>query len=641
MFLLTLACWCGAAYTQTQVTDGLEGCIEPRLQMDKLVTLPGGERRVVSQYNAPSWEPAALRAASKAAYDSKGYRLDSVVSAMPGGVNYTRQCFKYDDAGKIVRQEDSYWDSASEAWTARVTTYIWTWTENGYLKTSEQIDANGNGQKHEYKYNDRNLGIEDVFLRKNVRNGDKEYKLYSKGEYGYDDKGNMTLEVVYKHDGSQWVPTQKNTAEYTYDGDEITGKSTATYTYNGTKWVGKAKQDLAYSKKGRTTYFCNYSWERETPDAFEPFSRIWQVFQEANDTVLTEQSFEFYNLETDTWTGNFVDRNGAERYNIKGQKEFDGKNRETLSYASTLYGDKWFQSTTSRTVYTDNADGSYESVENIFGRLYEGPEADPQYTLKETVTERYNPMGLCTYHFDDVHFDKSKSQEFEARYDEKGNNIFKEEYRFNASGEKSNYLKFENTFDEWNNIIETYNWKGRDTDGDKINEEWVSSNHFTYTYEKDGTVRVDKKCETWDAVEGAYWKNWGEGGRFDYSVSAGDIIVPAGYNSEYMQTEKYQHKGNRSTGTWETTVYTFFYKKLNTTGIGTAATDNGTAISFSDNILRVRDGIEIENNVYSSDGRLVYRGCSAEENLSGLGKGLYIVRSTVDGSTSVRKVTVR
>jgi len=130
----------------------------------------------------------------------------------------------------------------------------------------------------------------------------------------------------------------------------------------------------------------------------------------------------------------------------------------------------------------------------------------------------------------------------------------------------------------------------------------------------------------------------GDGADFDFTVPVSDIVIPTGYNSQYMQTAKYQYKGDGEG--WDTTKFTFYYTKNKQDGINDVIAVQGK-ISFSNNILRVNGGITVENSVYSTEGRLVYSGTSHEENLGNLARGIYVVRSIIDGKASVMKVVVK
>ena len=105
-----------------------------------------------------------------------------------------------------------------------------------------------------------------------------------------------------------------------------------------------------------------------------------------------------------------------------------------------------------------------------------------------------------------------------------------------------------------------------------------------------------------------------------------------------MQTAKYSYKGKGED--WETTKYTYYYSKVKDNGVENVTIGDNT-VTFGNNILRVNGGTNIDNSVYSTDGKLVFRGNNAQEDLGNLGNGFYIVRSIVDGKAHSLKVIVK
>lgn len=154
-----------------------------------------------------------------------------------------------------------------------------------------------------------------------------------------------------------------------------------------------------------------------------------------------------------------------------------------------------------------------------------------------------------------------------------------------------------------------------------------------------GTVRTDKRRYKYVAETDSWVNDFGDGADFDFTVPVSDIIIPTGYNADYMQTAKYSYKGNGDG--WDTTKFTYYYSKNKQDGINDVTANTESNISFSNNILRVNGGITVENSVYSTEGRLVYSGTSHEENLGNLARGIYVVRSIIDGKASVMKVVVK
>lgn len=95
----------------------------------------------------------------------------------------------------------------------------------------------GYGLKHEYVYNERDLGIEKVtFFYEN-----DQWVPNAKGEYEYDDADNIVDEVLYYPLEGDWQPYAHNTATW----DNINRQaSIESHEWNGLDWVGVAKEDL-------------------------------------------------------------------------------------------------------------------------------------------------------------------------------------------------------------------------------------------------------------------------------------------------------------------------------------------------------------------------------------------------------------
>lgn len=202
---------------------------------------------------------------------------------------------------------------------------------------------------------------------------------YRKGEYDYDERGNMIIEDIYAWTNGEWVLNSKTDASYDENNYR---KSIEIWKLKNGVLIGTDKQDSEYNKAGLNTLLISYSWERKETGKFAPFSRLTNIFMK--DTIPVTQDIDYFNLDDNAWTGNFKDRNGAERYNIHASKEFDDRDRVTLSFAEKLVGDEWFRGSNSDYVYTDNADGSYTCVKTNKLRSLKNPE----YRLSEIVTTK-------------------------------------------------------------------------------------------------------------------------------------------------------------------------------------------------------------------------------------------------------------
>lgn len=116
----------------------------------------------------------------------------------------------------------------------------------------------GSGLKHEYVYNERDLGIEKVtFFYEN-----DQWVPNAKGEYKYDDADNIIDEVLYYPLEGDWQPYAHNTATW----DNINRQaSIESHEWNGLDWVGVAKEDYEYYKdySDKLTYLGRWYWIKE------------------------------------------------------------------------------------------------------------------------------------------------------------------------------------------------------------------------------------------------------------------------------------------------------------------------------------------------------------------------------------------
>lgn len=619
-FLLALTCGCALASWSAEPSATVNDDIKLKPAVTK--TLPNGAQIDEIPAYTPVGGNEAMRKAPK-----YGYRMDSLVCVKPDGTFTSKQLFEYTEAGKIAKQTDYLYNASTKQWTMS-NTYLWGWNDKGYMTFDEQVASNGNSVRNEYKYNAQNLGIEKVTLRRTGFDG--EYVNYSKGEYDYDDRGNMTKENTYKWTNNEWTPSSRATAAY----DENNYRSAyEEWRYKNGIWTGYEKKEYKTNKLGLQTYILNYSWERKNKGVFEPFAKVTNVFSEKDNKSLMMQTYEYYNIDTNDWLGNFKDRGGAQRNNLRGIHERDERLRDKLSYSETLYGKEWRRGSYSTYEYKDNADGSYECVKKNYTR----PDTVDTYNHNETVTTRVDAAGHTTYFYDNYHRDVKRSTEWNETFDSKGNCTGREDYRYDANNNKIFSIKSVNKHDAWGNIIDTYNWTGKKNDKG-IADSWIESSHFTYTYEQNGTVRTDKRRYKYVPASDSWANDFGDGADFDFTVKKDEIMVPVGYTADYMQTAKYSYKGKGED--WETTKYTYYYSKVKDNGVENVTIGDNT-VTFGNNILRVNGGTNIDNSVYSTDGKLVFRGNNAQEDLGNLGNGLYIVRSIVDGKVHSLKVIVK
>lgn len=624
LILLSLTCglaissWCAVP---SSVNSIISTNLDIKLKSALLKESPDG---VMTAESPALYKPVA-EAPKLMQAPSKEFRLDSVVMVLPDNSKYTKQYFVFDNEGKILRQDNLVFNNSSKKWEINVQ-YLYKWYESGNIKSDEQIDAMGNATRNEYKYNSKNLGIERIISKRTGFDG--EYIPTSKGEYDYDNAGNLTVEEIFSYNNNSWVPETKTTAAYDEDNHRT---MIEVFQYVDGVWSGKEKQDTKYNKADLMTLLVEYGWN-EKDKIFEPFSRLTNTF--VKDSIFISQEFEYFNPEKKAWIGNFIDGRGIERYNSRSKTEYDSKGRIKLEYAQKLYGTEWFTGAKLTYDYTDNADGSYdcEVLKYVRSRGAEN------FTNSSIITSKVDAAGRTVYFYEKFLANIRLSSEWSEIYDSKGNSISREEYKFNAKGERYCYLKCENKYDDWGNVIETYNWQGK-ANASGLKDTWIYTSRFTYEFGNNGKVLTDKRRYKYNAASGSWLNHWGNGYEFDYTVPSNNIVTPVGYKFPYMLTKEYAYESTSGTS-WDTAVYNYYYTKSEKGGIEECINNVESNITFIDNTLYINGGEVIENSVFSTDGRLVYKGNSSQEYLGFLGQGLYIVRSIVDGKIYTMKVTV-
>ena len=103
LLLVLTACFAGASWSaETPAQFGVSDdnfAFDLKLKPSVSKILPSGER----YEKVPAWTPVVNMPKAPASHN-KGYTLDSVVSVKPDGTPYTKQCFTYNEAGKILTQ---------------------------------------------------------------------------------------------------------------------------------------------------------------------------------------------------------------------------------------------------------------------------------------------------------------------------------------------------------------------------------------------------------------------------------------------------------------------------------------------------------------------------------------------------------
>lgn len=644
LLLTVSACYCTFIMAQTNMETKLHKVESPELLKSKIERPVSAASRISQRAEAASrqlTEPRFSFAAMKAKAQANGsqLRLDSIIKTNPDGSNYTRMYFTFDERNLTTRQLNSYWNAETNSWDT-AEEYNYEWDQDGYV-LMQSAEIYGGGERRQYTYNDRKLGITQIFSILI----DGEWINQWKGEYKYDDKDNMIDEMIYSWDGTTWVKATHSTATW----DEQNRQTSIESTYwNGTEWVGETKEAYTYylDTTDKLTYKGMYRWLADT--------KQWQLvdmfFQEFNQAgQLTAQKRKFWNDERKDWSGEYESWGPGSGilYTYDAIITYDELGRTTLQQHKECYNDstEWVVRSEMVTEWKDGLEnGDYESEMNAY--LYDYPSGKRTWNQREYG--RYNAQGVRTWVLQQMQNPEATEMndyyEEKYRYDERGNLLYSASWDW-EDGIRKPTIEENNTYDADNNIIESYYRSGNSGGGIVIgspqkaaghepqdDEGWVNTSHFTYKYENG--YRIEKMGYRWNGTDWA--GNMGQSIQYDWNVPTSELIVALGYTDPYKIDYMKDYTGNGN-GEWLISTTTYYYSDQ---ASGIRQTESGT-ITFADNILTVTGGNDIENRVYDLTGKQVYQGNNPQENLNRLSKGIYIVRSKIDNKSYTLKIIIQ
>lgn len=566
-------------------------------------------------------------------------RLDSIVQQNPDGSYSQKQYFVYNDMGKETQRKSWYWDTMTSSWGEPYEQYDFTWNDEGLILT-EQAISYGMGVRMEYAYNEQGLGIRQINYQMN-NNG--EWEATSKGEYDYDDAGNMIEELLYTWDGSQWVATTHNYA--TWDAKRRQTSYTS-YTWTGTEWVGSGKGDYVWfdgprnpdyiegTEEERMTYKGDYTWKDGRWQHYYIFTNSFN-----EDGRLSGQSELIYNRQYGKWCGG-DDWDGLMAFTMawKGAQHYDENGAKILDETWQCLPDStgWLLLGASPTVweYDDkgNREGLYRSVQNLY---------DAQYNnIGESCTQQtyygYNADNKRTWVLDQV-------------ADAEGNwqSLFEEKYQYNEAGlnaltlvwdwvdgKRTPTSRTEYKYDEDGQLIQSLSQNGGGggtipigapaTRGAGIEpddeEGWVNSSLWTYKY--DHGALVDKRGYMWR--NGEWATNTGFIISYDFDYSVADLFIPQGWTDPYKidwQHTLYSDGGNG----WISSNLTYYYTDPTTTGITALAAGASEAmLDIAQDYINITAEGNTSLKVYSIGGTLVRESGDKQVYIGDLPAGIYV-----------------
>ncbi len=542
-------------------------------------------------------------------------RFDSIIGTQNStGAKISRQYFTYDEKGNPVKLINSLWNATTNSWEeAEVREFICD--EDGYVMSQRAYSVSTNsGQRYDYEYNERKWGISMTLYFYS----DGEWTPVQRGEYEYDDRGNIIQETISAYDKkapSSWLPVVRNKATWDENGRQLIFEP---YEWNGSNWIGNGeKKEYEWDINGNSTLISSSLWEEETGTWFN-YCRYEQDFKNSDPNLCTRQEKKFYNKTLNNWSG-VQEYNGYVYHNTKTILEYDELGRLTYECAHTgKTTDEYIKGADAVHDWTPTSDGGTQCVSTY--TIYP---LDGEAFVNDIVTKQYNAQGNEIYFFE-KHIDPTLTNllnyaEEKTVYDDRQNIIEYKTYKFDRE-DNNKKLAMQcqlYDYDDYNNIIKYTVQRGQNTGED----DWVNYSYFTYTYEQD-SILVDTRAYKWDGND--YIRNWGDGYIYDYSTPISDIIMWPGGNvyHKVLETRSYMGMGDD----WDYQSFKYYYSEL-PTGIADRNIDKNITVypACVDDILNVVADGDVKVNIYNIEGMLMLTTADKHIRVSNLPAGLYVV----------------
>ena len=638
-------------------------------------------------------EPAKALPARAGSSAGGKQKLDSIVTINPDGSYGSLQCYEYDSDGRETKSTNSYWDAAAGTWGEPVVQYDYVWTDDGLL-LSEQSMIYDMGSRVEYKYNGQGLKTEQINYHTDYDgnwvaeskgeydyddagnlieetyyswNADKHLTGYtrdgmrqvnrqtdaeggwvaeSKGEYDYDDAGNLIEETLYSWDGSQWQPDTRNCTSW--DAKKRQTGYTG-YAWDGTQWAGTEKYDCVWydgpsdpetqyqedADTRRMTYSGDYFW-------VDGRWQLYHVFTNdiAGDGRLMGQSDNYYDRRSGTWCGgdDWDGRlNACSTLNIR--RTFNERGHHVLVETWKCLPDSagWVLLGSNPTEWTYDEEGNREGLTKYVNYVYD----DEYNKTGETCTEQtwygYNADNYLTWILEQY---MGESGDMEGLYEEKygydDNNKIIYTYEWDwVDGVRRPLSCVLNTYDTDGNLTEIVlmigDRAGMRSQGSPLRsaalnpedkEGWVNSVRETREYVND--VLVANHNYRW--ADGEWATNYGSVTEYDFDVPSADLCLPDDWEEPYKVNRTYSLNADGNNG-WSVFTANYFYSDNTATGIGgaTATGETGIGIRLSGDMLTITAGGDVSVSIYSVGGACVKTSSEKSVYVGDMPAGIYIV----------------
>lgn len=617
--------------------------LEPRLHAVKNTCLPEEKQIFAEECAAGNILPMKnnmFRYAPNSSAAAEKEKLDSIVTKESDGKNVALQSFIYGSNGKETGRRYYYWDFSSKSWGEPVEKYDYVWNEDE-LVVSEQAVGYGSGQRIEYKYNGRGLGIEQITYRLDT---DGKWVEVSKGVYDYDDNGNIIEESLSEWNGSQWVETVRNFASW--DAKKRQTGFTG-YAWDGRQWTGTGKgvyvwfdgpYDPEYvegTNKERMTLKVDYLW---IDGEYKPFYLFTNDFN--SEGRLAGQSEKYYNRQSKKWCGgDSWDGMIGNPMTWKGVKTYDEHGAVILDETWKCLPDStgWLKLASNPTEWVYDEAGNREGLYKLITYAYD----ENNNKIGENFTQQthygYNADNKRIWLKEELVDEEGKAQTlFEEKYgyDEHGRHIYSMIWDW-VDGKRRPSSRTVLTYNENGEMIESLSYSGdngmipmgapamRGAEVTADDEEgWVKTARWTYAYEN-GIV-IDKRGYMWRDGE---WKtNTGQSVSYDFSTPSADVFFPEGWKDPYKINTIDDLSGDGSTG-WVSATRYYYYSDINSTGISGLPADNADNVSIKcdGGMLYVTSPGNVTIDIFDVSGTHVRKVSGSAAYIGDLPSGVYVV----------------
>lgn len=567
-------------------------------------------------------------------------RLDSIVTTVRStGEPYSRQRFVFDENNLPKRRVNSLWDDTSSEYVD-VEEYEYTWDSDGYcLSQISKSSIYGYGVKVDYTYNDRKLGTSMVQSNMNT---DGSWTPYSKGEYSYDDRGNIVEEYTYLYDedSKAWTPQTHNLAAWDANGWQTLIEP---YYWNGTEWTANGeRQEYTYRAKDLMTQVKSYYWLSDKKEWLW-YCNLEQDFNDRNQLLRREK--QFYNREYSDWGGKAT-YDGTTYSNEKSLSEYydDGRKKYEVSYSSPAHGE-YAKGADWTYDWTDTDDGGKSAYQEA--SIYD---ADGNKTITGIFVDKYDAAGNHCYLLEKQRNwstgEVLPDYERDWTYDGKGLLVNEHTYTYTDNGTKRHgELAVDYTYADNGKLLSIVNRAEKTDDGggglkpmgvkarvDSDGIDWEYTTKSELAYEQD-TILVENIFYRW--TDGKWAMANGEHDYYDFATPLSDVIIWPGYNG-YHKMDKMETYISGSDNDWY--VNNYYYSNVGTTGIKTIEKHDAVSVypTLVENGFMVEAPADADVEVFSANGMRVAKEKAGYISMQNMPKGMYVV-SVGDTKTKIVK----